>query len=147
MRKSNAQVALKVISIIIMISAILTLILGLLSIFGGALLTGTDQDSFYVALGMDASQALLIFGIIIVVAALVDLFVGIFGVRGANNPDKIGPFYVISIIGVILDVGALVYSIFTGGFQVMYLIEAIFVIVCMLLAGSVRKQRGSSNYR
>lgn len=79
----------------------------------GAGYAGTAGDQEYYALG---AGLLFILAVISIISGVIDLIIGILGVRGANNPDKIGPFVVFA---------------FCSSFQ----------ICCVVLANNIRKLR------
>ena len=130
MQKSGSQVALKVISIIQIVIAILGIILSLVLIASGPLVGSLANDPEVVSnvsgvvseSGVDMqisgqegiflfSGFVMILGVIALIGSVFDLIVGILGVRGANNPAKIGPFFVFAIIGLILAIGQVIFSI------------------------------------
>lgn len=144
MQKSSSQKALKVISIIMIVFAGLTLAFGLLTIAGGgaAGYMGVDTaDDDAVMLG----GMVMILGFMVVVSGIVNLVVGIFGVRGANNPQKIGVFYVLSIIGVVWGVINAAGSLWMNpsidaNAVVSAICGLVLPVACLALAHSIKKE-------
>ncbi|MFQ8869274.1 MAG: hypothetical protein ACLR67_13380, partial [Eggerthella lenta] len=99
MQKTTSQKALKVISIIMIVFAALTLLLGI-----GGIVTGGALGILGAGSGDAGSAALVggvaaVAGFVILLGGAINLAIGIFGLRGANDPRKIGAFYVLAIIG------------------------------------------------
>ncbi len=113
------QTALKIISIIIIVFGALGILVSVFAcavgggtayVVGSGAMTsdiisvnGTDvvlTDSDYAMI----STLIMAVAIASLVSSIFELVVGILGVRGANNPSKIGPFYVLAIIGLIINI-------------------------------------------
>ena len=93
MQKTTSQKALKVISIIMIVFAALTLLLGI-----GGIVTGGALGILGAGIGDAGSAALVggvaaVAGFVILLGGAINLAIGIFGLRGANDPRKIGAFY------------------------------------------------------
>lgn len=109
---SGSQKALKVISILVIILAVISIIFGLVFVAYVASGDSTVSQSMGVqGVDMTNGQGAALLAGITIVSGFIDLIVGIFGVRGANNPQKIGAFWVIALIGVIFEVVELVLTI------------------------------------
>ena len=139
-QKSGAQTALKVISIIMIILAVISIIGGLgfagLGLSSVAVLGAEEMtDEMYLGAGLVS-----VLGAIVIVQGVVDLIIAILGLRGANNPSKIGAFLVICYIGLILYIISLVAGLVMGSFSMSTLASLVLVIVCLLLARSIKKQ-------
>lgn len=143
MQKSSSQKALKVVSIIMIVFAGLTLALSLLTLVGGAGMSyvgvgAADDDAMF------AAGLVLVAGIIMFVGGAFNLIVGIFGVRGANDPRKIGVFYFLSIISIVLAVinGAISFmgSTMDLGTITSVLCGLILPTACCTLAYSIKKE-------
>ena len=67
------------------------------------------------------------------------------GVRGANNPEKIMPFFVISIIAVVFAVFNLIGCFTTGQMDATTIasavVQLVLMVVCVVLANNVRNLR------
>ena len=126
MQKTTSQKALKVISIIMIVFAALTLLLGI-----GGIVTGG-------ALGI------LVAGFVILLGGAINLAIGIFGLRGANDPRKIGAFYVLAIIGLAFAVLSALGTFFGGSADGGDIASALFGLVlplaCVLLAYNIKKE-------
>ena len=131
MQKTTSQKALKVISIIMIVFAALTLLLGIGGIVtgGGAALVG----------GVAA-----VAGFVILLGGAINLAIGIFGLRGANDPRKIGAFYVLAIIGLAFAVLSALGTFFGGSADGGDIASALFglvlPLVCVLLAYNIKKE-------
>ncbi len=99
-----------------------------------------DQETYALGAGL-----MFVLAVISIISGVVDLIIGILGVRGANNPDKIGPFFVIAIIGLVLAAIGVVFPLLTGSadFSSMpsTLVQLVILIVCVVLANNIRKLR------
>lgn len=147
---SGSRKGLKVISIIMIIFSILTFLLGVLSVLGiGASWVPDFVSDFSTRNRTNAEVAgaagLMIFaGITWLFSGLLYLMIGIFGLRGASSPSKIMPFYVLSVIGLILCVMGIIGNAVLG-----VLAETapttipglVLFAVCVLLAHNIKKQR------
>ena len=132
MQKTTSQKALKVISIIMIVFAALTLLLGI-----GGIVTGGALGILGAGIG-DAGSAALVGGV-----AAVAGFV-IFGLRGANDPRKIGAFYALAIIGLAFAVLSALGTFFGGSADGGDIASALFglvlPLVCVLLAYNIKKE-------
>ena len=137
---SGSQKALKVISIILIVWALLGLLLGIF-FAGGSLLPGISDQAVDVGGGsINMAAAAMIIGILAIFCSLVYLVVAILGLRGAKNPQKIGVFLVMCIIGLVLAIIAIALDIMNGVFDWTNLLDLVIIIVCTILAQNIRKQ-------
>ena len=131
MQKTTSQKALKVISIIMIVFAALTLLLGI-----GGIVTGGALGILGAGSGDAGSAALL--------GGAINLAIGIFGLRGANDPRKIGAFYVLAIIGLAFAVLSALGTFFGGSADGGDIASALFglvlPLVCVLLAYNIKKE-------
>lgn len=145
----NHQTALKFVSIILIVIAVLGFIGGALFIAMGASgasimkEVATEQDGVAITYGMGS----YLIGALLVVSGIVELIVGIFGLRGAKDPSKVGTFYVFAIIGVIYEIVSFAFSCYTyanGGLDTSTLLiraaSVIFMGVCFWLAAKVKRE-------
>ncbi|MEG0072491.1 MAG: hypothetical protein RR692_04795, partial [Raoultibacter sp.] len=101
MERSSAQKWLRILSIILIVLSILSILGGLFMLIGGSAVgasiidTASNEEAMVVGLTLAG-------GIILLVSGIVDLVISIFGLRGAKNPKKIGAFFVLAIIGVVV---------------------------------------------
>ena len=146
MQRSGSQKVLLVLSIIEIIGGVLALITGAMAFLGaGAVLT----DAATVAgSGVTQDEAAGIFVILSGVAVIEgswSLLCGIFGVRAANDNQKIMIVWVFCLIGVIISVVGIVAAIINGSFgnQVWSLL---FTLVCsgimFFIANNIKKEAG-----
>lgn len=144
MQKTTSQKALKVISIIMIVFAALTLLLGI-----GGIVTGGALGILGAGSGDDGSAALVggvaaVAGFVILLGGAINLAIGIFGLRGANDPRKIGAFYVLAIIGLAFAVLSALGTFFGGSADGGDIASALFglvlPLVCVLLAYNIKKE-------
>ncbi len=146
---TGSQKALKVISIIVIILAVLCIIAGALLLIpnlayveaGFPNVEGADQLT--VAAG---TAFVLLIGTFILVSGVIDLIVGILGLRGAKDPKKIGGFFAIAVIGLILAAINLAITLFSGqqlDFAALSasIAQIVVMLICVILANNVRNLR------
>ncbi len=140
---SGSQKAIKVFSIIAIIGGVLAALLAVLMFVGMGVVAGETVN--FDGTQVDESFIAAVAGFMFLICAVEYLVAGIFGVRGANNPQKIGPFYVICWIIVVLQVLALVVDVVSGGNDmavtvVEHIVELIIPVILLVLANKVKKQ-------
>ena len=142
MQKSSSQKALKVISIIMIVFASLGILFALLATLGGGalgVLGAADSDDAMVAGGLLAAM-----GIIMLIGSAIDLVIGIFGLRGANDPRKIGVFFVLAIIGVVFAAFEVLGNFMNGSMDASTIFSSLFglvlPVVCVILANNIKKE-------
>ncbi|MBQ3106147.1 MAG: hypothetical protein IJC51_01540 [Eggerthellaceae bacterium] len=121
---------MNVICIVLMVWSALTLLFNVLAMFGGVLTL--------VVPGVGLS--LLFTGFLGIFGSIFDIVVAALGVRGANDPAKIGPFYVLAVIGFALAAVSAVAGIFAGDFQAHEIVNALLTGACAVLASNIRKE-------
>lgn len=137
---SGSQKALKIISIILIVWAIILLVFGAL-LTGGSQLPGMSAETIDVqGTAIDMSSMSLIMGIGMIVSGVMYLIISLLGLRGAKNPAKIGAFFVLCIIGLVLNVLSLISLIAQGQFNWTYLVSVALIVVCTYLAFQIKKQ-------
>ena len=135
---SGSQRALKIICILLIAWAVILIAFGAFLTFGSGFATGNIVDSQGAT--VDAAAMSIALGIGTVVGGVVNLIIALLGLRGAKNPRKIGAFFVLCIIGVVLGLISLGMSIAQGSFQWSSIVSLALVIVCTVLASSIKKQ-------
>ena len=98
----------------------------------------------------DAGSAALVGGVaavagfVILLGGAINLAIGIFGLRGANDPRKIGAFYALAIIGLAFAVLSALGTFFGGSADGGDIASALFglvlPLVCVLLAYNIKKE-------
>ena len=134
--KTSSQTALKVLSIIgIVVGAII-------AVSGIVLTVGANGFAVSQASSSGAGVAVLgtIGGVVLIVAGAFDIVVGAFGVRGANDPSKIGVLWVLCIIGIVFNALGLIMEATSSGVSASSLIGTLFVVVLFILANNIKKQ-------
>ena len=141
---TGSQKAIKIISIILIVVGIVALIAGLITFAGGMALVGAGAEASSIDQQFYVSSAGLFFvlGAGALISGVIDLLIGIFGLRGAKDPRKIGPFFVFSIIGLVLSILNLVISL-TGVSDLTTIgsniVSVALLIGCVVLANKVRQ--------
>ena len=119
---TGSQKVIKVLSIIVIVLSVLGLLSALGAIAtGGALFTPDFQQALqqkntaYTAASLaEDAYMLVVLGIGCAIGCVLNIIVGALGVRGANDPGKITPFWVVTIISFVLSVATLIYAIFAA---------------------------------
>lgn len=143
MEKSSSQKALKIVAIIMIVFAILSIVGGLFMAVGGGVLGSAAIDA-----ADDNAAAMggvaMIGGVMLAFGGIVNLVIGLFGLRGANTPQKIGVFFVLSIIGVVLSAFSFMSTITSGIADITSIIGGLvglaLPIACVLLAYNIKKE-------
>lgn len=143
------QKAIKWISIITIIFAILTILLGIASCSIGGLALGAaaSEASGHVDEATAVGGAVVLFaGAAIIVGGVVDIIIGLLGLRGAKDPNKITPFYVFVIIGLVFSIINLVLTFTSGaGIEMSSVISGLvnlaLMIILLVCANKVRQMR------
>ena len=158
--KSGAQYALKVISVITIIFSILLIAFAVLLIVAGGIVgaslddpqvTGSMDIQMYGDVsGISAEQAValtagfgILGGIFVAIDGVISLIVGILGIRGSNDPTKIGAFLVFAIIGFVLSLIYIVILCFGAGTWENWIaagIDVAITAICVWLAMKIRGQ-------
>ena len=146
MERSGSQKALLVLSIIEIVCAVLALIGGISIIalggyIGAGLMAGqlTPNQAAY------GSAGIAILSIVIIVSAVWSLLCGIFGIRAANDNQKIMIVWVFTLIGVILGIIGIVASIINGTSMqnmVSLIISLIFDALLFWIANNIKREAG-----
>ena len=135
---SCSQKALKVVSVLLIIYAVVMTAFVIFLVAGGSFLAGETIDVNGTAEAANVMAAALGGGTI--VGGIVDLVIGLLGLRGAKNPRKVGPFFVLCIIGLVLGLVGLGMSLAQGTFDLWSLVSVVIVAVCLYLSAQVKKQ-------
>lgn len=136
---SESRTGLKIISVVILALGLYDLIPGLILVFANG--APDIASSVMLVKGVEYTGATpaLVFGILCVVSGLIFVLVGLLGWRGASDPTKIKPFFILAIIGSVFAVLLLVLDLVTGTWPVSSALDAFFVISTAVLANSIRK--------
>lgn len=146
MERSSSQKALLVLSIIEIVFAVLALFAGIATgLLGGLVGAAGVQGELTadeVALG---TAGLAFLSAIIIISAVWSLLCGIFGIRAANDNQKIMIVWVFAIIGVILGIVGLVYAIVNGSFgqnAVSLIVSLIVDVLLFWIANNIKREAG-----
>lgn len=137
---SGSQKALKVISIVLLVWGVLMALLGVFLV-AGSQVPGLSAESMDVnGTTMNMATAAVGIGAGIIVVGVVYAIIALLGLRGAKNPRKIGAFFILCIIGLVLGLVSLGMGVAQGTFQWQSLIGLVIIAVCAYLANVVKKQ-------
>lgn len=136
---SGSQKVLKVISIILIVLAAIALALGVFMVSGSLLpdLSGSLNVNGDVS---EIADVMLVLGVATVFSAVVNIVIAVLGLRGAKNPSKIGPFFVLSIIGTVWYAIGMIGSLARGMIDINTAVNLVVVVVCLVLALNIKKQ-------
>lgn len=118
MSLADARTTLKVLGILNIVLGIFGVITGI-GLFAGGHMLGAEVFTSANA-GAEGAEAaavtglVLIMGIFVLVAGIVYLLEGICSLRAAGDPSKVGPAYILAILGVVASVITLVLNIMNG---------------------------------
>ena len=114
----------------------------IIAVLGILLTVGANGFAMSQASSSGAGVAVLgtIGGVVLIVAGAFDIVVGAFGVRGANDPSKIGVFWVLCIIGIVFNALGLIMEATGSGISASSLIGTLFAVVLFILANNIKKQ-------
>ncbi len=146
MERSGSQKALLVFSVIEIVGGILALILGLMSFMGAGAVLG---DASLIQ-GTNASQdqvagVMVVLSGLCVVEGIWSLLCGFFGVRAANNNQKIMIVWIFCLIGVILAAIGIIAAIVNGKFSghVWSLLGSlVFSAIMFIIANNIKNEAG-----
>lgn len=111
---SGFQKALKVIAIILIVFGILGIVFSAVTLLTGigAWNIGVSQS----AAGMLAFSGLSLgLGILGLLGGIIELLVGLLGLRGADDPTRVGPFYVLAILNLVIEAVSLITALASVG--------------------------------
>ena len=94
----KGRLMLKVVGILYIIFAALSILTGLMAVVGGAALGIAGGESLALGLGAIA----MVLGVIAILSSAFSLVVGILGVKWCNRPDKAGTLFVLGIVLIVL---------------------------------------------
>lgn len=90
----KGRLMLKVVGILYIIFAALSILTGLLAVVGGAALGVAGGESLALGLGVVA----MVFGLMMILSSVFSLVAGILGVKWCNRPDKAGALFVLGVV-------------------------------------------------
>ena len=134
---SGSRKAIKVLAIIAIVAGALLAAVGLLMIVGSGTVSGKTIE--YQGYSYLASTMSVGIGVAAILEAILYIFVGALGVRGANDPTKIGPFKIIcyidiafNVIGAIAMIAAGDSAVFEGILNCVFssIIPIVLVVLC-----------------
>ena len=137
---SGSQKALKIISVILIAWAVVVILLGAF-LAAGSGVSGMSAESIDMnGTAMDMATAALALGVGIIVGGVINLIIALFGLRGAKNPGKMGAFFALCVIGLVLGLAGVGMGIAQGTLQWTSLVSLVIVAACTVLAARIKKQ-------
>lgn len=129
---------------VIKVLSILSLIGGLIQLVGGILVAVDIWDNASVQLGIPMNKAELdavIIGGICIFFGLFQIVVGWIGIKGANQPSKIGSFLVLTLISLIYHAVCLGLSLATStGETTTLAVYTVWNVAMLVLGYNVKKE-------
>lgn len=150
MEKTKSQKMLKVLCVIGIIlnaiACILTLSAAAISVVGlntpgvdlSSAVNGTINGQ-----ALTAGQALSVLGIVSVIAGVIyalNVIACILGLRGANHPSKIKPFFYIVVVLTVLQAILIVFNVINGDASSNRFFSLFFDLILLFLASKVKEQ-------
>ena len=150
MQRSGSQKALLVFSIIEIASAVFLLIGGILAATrAGVVGSGALLGELTLKQRGEGTTLFVAAAILLVVLGVWSLLCGIFGIRAANDSRKITIMWVILLIGLILDVVAVTWSIVGGSFghsPASLVLSLVFDIVLFWIADNIKREADANGW-
>ena len=136
----GSQIGLRVICVILMIIAIVSIITGVALLIGATIPPLTSQYIEVEGKSITESQGALIAGLFALVNGMMYIFIASLGLKGAKNSNKIGGFFFLSILGLILAIITIVQAfIMETSIAPITVIQFLVIIVCVFLSYNIRK--------
>ena len=146
---TGSQKALKVISVIVIILAVLCVLAGVALLIPNIAYVEADfpnvegADRATVAAG---AALMLVISAVLIVSGVIDLIVGILGLRCAKAPKRIGGFFALAVIGLIIAAINLAITLFSAqqlDFTTLSapIAQLVVMLICVILANNVRNLR------
>lgn len=146
MQRSGSQKALLVFSVIEIACAAFLLVGGVMAAAGAGVI-GSDALLGELTLRRQGEGAILFAAaaIVLVVLGVWSLLCGIFGIRAANDSRKIVIVWVFLLIGLLLDVAAVTWSVVDGSFgqsPASLVLSLVLDIVLFWIADNMKREAG-----
>ena len=144
--RSGSQKALRVISIVLVVFAVISIVLGLAFLALIAAGLGTDAVNAMDPNDPDLVAGIavgLVLGVVLVGSGVVYLVVGALGLRGARDPRKVKPFFVLCVIGLAIEVAGDVWLAAQGmlsSIGASGAVELLVIGACTWLAYDIMRQ-------
>ena len=137
---AKSQKIVKIVGILDIIAAVLCLIgaIGMFGLTGAAAMNAPNIDLDPQSLGIGIASFVLV-GIFMLIGGVVDLLEGIFAIRASNDAKKVGPLWVLAIIGLILSLISLITSITQGQQVGSNVLSLVINVVMFYLANNIKK--------
>ena len=145
MQRSGSQKALLVLSIIELICGIIVLALGVMTLIGGGIVAGELGSELGAEAGEVAGGITGVIGGVSVFAGLLSVLAGVFGIRAANDNQKIMIVWVFVLIVAIVNIISIVMAIINGTFGTSafsLIASLLFSLLMFWICNNIKKQAG-----
>jgi len=145
MERSGSQKALLVLSIIELICGIIVLALGVMTLIGGGIVAGELGTELGAEVGEVAGGITGVIGGVALFSGLLAVLAGVFGIRAANDNQKIMIVWVFVLIVAIVNVISIVMSIVNGTFGASafsLIASLLFSLLMFWICNNIKKQAG-----
>lgn len=145
MERSGSQKALLVLSIIEIVLAALALVAGIWLVMMTGAVSGVSDISITADERMAGASDFTPLSIAIILSAVWSLLCGIFGIRAANDNQKIMIVWVFTLIGAILAIVSIVAAIVNGSFgqnALTLIVSAVFDAIMFWIANNIKNEAG-----
>ncbi|WP_321971912.1 hypothetical protein [Paratractidigestivibacter sp.] len=136
---SSSRKLLKFVSTINLVFSIIAIIMGVTA-FVSCVKTPESVLAATSATALKSIAMVEVSTIALTVFSIWGVFVAAMGIRGANNPTKMGFVTVIACITAILSVGDLIAAIATGSFTISIAIDVLVDLIMLYACFEVRKE-------
>lgn len=145
--QTSSQKALKVISIVVIVLAVLGTVLGCVSLFTGGVTMAASGEALSQQTApveeaeLAAGFGLIVFmaGAVLVLGGIIDIVVGILGLGVAKDGRRINLYIGLCIAGLVLGIIGIVSSIFEDIFLITDLLSPITIGAALYLAFNIKK--------
>lgn len=144
MQRSGSQKALLVFSILKIIGAVLLILGAIAAIFATGVL-GAGNVNITEAERTQGIAVFSVLSVVLIISAIWGMLCGIFGIRAANDNQKIKIVWVFAIIGIVIDVISLIGTFANGDFAnsgAGAIGSMVMSIVIFVLANNIKREAG-----
>ena len=141
---SSERKALKIVCFLYVLDALAGLVTGGIVLAGMGLI---DPSAVAVVGGIEFALQpwALAFGVFLLASSIFYLALSMAGIKGANNPHKIGTFRVLAVVALVVSViGLGINVVFSSesfsSASITPFVSVIFAVLCVILGGKVAKQ-------
>ncbi len=130
----RGKTIMKVVSILLVIGAAISIIMGLLGLIGSGVIGAAGGSA-----GMVVGGVLILYFIVVLIFAILQLVAAISGIKNCNNPEMAGRLMIFGIVLIVMAALNLIIGTVTSGFQVSYIFSFLLPIL-YTVAANMNKQ-------